>query len=86
MLLCAGLETGEGRDSMSTIKMKSDGTVITSLRMPVETWQRLKLQAVAERTDMRNIILRSVASELDAMDTRARRSNGQRDGGQHEVN
>jgi hypothetical protein len=64
MLLCAGLETGEGRDSMSTIKMKSDGTVITSLRMPVETWQRLKLQAVAERTDMRDIILRGVEREL----------------------
>jgi hypothetical protein len=28
--------------------------------MPVETWQRLKLQAVAERSDMRTIILRGV--------------------------
>jgi hypothetical protein len=51
---------------MSAIKMKSDGTVITSLRMPVETWQRLKLQAVAERSDMRTIILRGVEGELSA--------------------
>ncbi len=38
--------------------------VIASLRMPVETWQRLKLQAVAERSDMRTIILRGVEAEL----------------------
>src|SRR5260370_38412913 len=53
----AGLDRRRG-DNMSAIKMKSDGTVITSLRMPFETWQRLKLQAVAERSDMRTIILR----------------------------
>ena len=38
--------------------------MIASLRMPVETWQRLKLQAVAERSDMRTIILRGVEAEL----------------------
>jgi hypothetical protein len=64
----AGLDRRRG-DNMSAIKMKSDGTVITSLRMPFETWQRLKLQAVAERSDMRTIILRGVEGELSAAST-----------------
>ncbi len=39
-------------------------SILTSFRLPLETWRALKIQAARERQDMREIVVRSLEREL----------------------
>jgi hypothetical protein len=55
------------------IGTNSSSGVMTTFRLPLETWRALKFQATRERRDMRDIVLRCLARELgEQQEQRAR--------------